>query len=361
MEDQIRMMLQEIVNDEIERQIEYQHKNQTDINLSICDNIIKLTESNENNNYDIHNLNKSINNVELNNKKIEENIYNATNNFEKKMNELIAIQKTYETKIKELENEIEKIKNKKPESCKCCESNDEIHSESFCCGFGLDSDKIKMFISQITNHISTSISEIEPLITPIITPIVEQIIGQRTNSTNSTNFANDKNTLDQCEKMNDYKKVEKKSSNKKNFKPKNNKFSNNIYSNIISVESDSSDECDTDNLNVKDKNFIKRQTRARTQFISINKFYLTNDNIICEVTGTTGNLYLLELVECTKCTCEDYIKHQHVCKHIIYVIGEKLKSDKFYGNTYQELCVSVSKYCKLNNIELIDMSNKKID
>lgn len=79
--------------------------------------------------------------------------------------------------------------------------------------------------------------------------------------------------------------------------------------------------------NISDSKFLDRMQRANTQKISVELMYITNDTVTCQVIGTTGNLYVVNLNGIPSCTCLDYEKNYNKCKHILYVLHKLLKLD----------------------------------
>lgn len=88
-----------------------------------------------------------------------------------------------------------------------------------------------------------------------------------------------------------------------------------------------------------DNSFLKRLERANTQNINIEVMYITKDSINCQIIGTTGSFYLVSLVGEPTCTCPDHEKHNHHCKHILFVLHKLLElpnvNKKFFS--YNEI------------------------
>ncbi|KAG5979008.1 hypothetical protein E4U55_005670 [Claviceps digitariae] len=57
----------------------------------------------------------------------------------------------------------------------------------------------------------------------------------------------------------------------------------------------------------------------------------------CEVAGSTGNIYTVEISQTPKCTCPHALKDNH-CKHIIYILARVLQAP--YHHVYQRALLS---------------------
>lgn len=92
-------------------------------------------------------------------------------------------------------------------------------------------------------------------------------------------------------------------------------------------------------LNLNNNQFKKfednlRKTRGCTQNIVLHDVHVSENSMVCEVIGTTGNTYFVELVGRPKCTCADFTGRNTRCKHIYYLL-EKILNVKNYGkDTY---------------------------
>lgn len=68
-----------------------------------------------------------------------------------------------------------------------------------------------------------------------------------------------------------------------------------------------------------------RKIRGCTQNILLKDIHVCeNKSVLCEIIGTTGNMYFVELVGKPCCTCADFANHNVRCKHIYYVLEKIL-------------------------------------
>ncbi len=85
--------------------------------------------------------------------------------------------------------------------------------------------------------------------------------------------------------------------------------------------------------------FLQRLERACSHNLNIEVIYITPNTISCQIVGTTGNIYVANLVGVPVCSCLDYERNHHKCKHILYVLHKLLALDNVNRNlfTYEEI------------------------
>lgn len=76
-----------------------------------------------------------------------------------------------------------------------------------------------------------------------------------------------------------------------------------------------------------------RKERARVQNIYLKDYTVNKQekSIVCEIIGTTNNIYSVRPIGHPQCTCLDYVNNKNRCKHIYYVLENLLSvknSDK---------------------------------
>ena len=81
--------------------------------------------------------------------------------------------------------------------------------------------------------------------------------------------------------------------------------------------------------------YNERKVRAQTQCLHI----ISSTDNEYQVSGTTGNIYLVTLDKITTCTCPDYIKREKKCKHIYFVkMKLSLKRAEVAPNYIDDFC-----------------------
>lgn len=99
-----------------------------------------------------------------------------------------------------------------------------------------------------------------------------------------------------------------------------------------------------------DAKFLQRIERSCTQNLQIELLFITENSIACQIVGTTGNLYVTNLVGKPSCTCPDYEQNRHKCKHILFVLHKLLSLDNVNRTqfTYKEIesAIEAKKLCE---------------
>jgi hypothetical protein len=214
---------------------------------------------------------------------------------------LAKIQQKHASDVKELTLQIEK--NKKEHNVEVDVLNNTVKNLSL---------KLDNMINICNNHVNI-LPKVVPTVTPVLTADTIQLKKEVFEESWRKNKINDKTDLILNLNNNQFKKYE-------------------------------------DNL---------RKTRGCTQNIILHDIHVSENSMVCEVIGTTGNTYFVELVGRPKCTCLDFtVRNTSLppkdvklslltsfdgkmsefgnirCKHIYYVLEKILNVKNSEKNTY---------------------------
>jgi hypothetical protein len=107
--------------------------------------------------------------------------------------------------------------------------------------------------------------------------------------------------------------------------------------------------------NNSDSKFLQRLERAKTHDLILDCVYITKNNIVCQVVGTTKNIYVVRLVGSPTCTCMDFENNGNRCKHILFMLHKKLKIDDIKKSTYHYMDIknAISSSCLARSVPVI--------